>query len=272
LGPEVQKIRVLIVDDSVVVRRLITNVLSTDAAIEVVGVAANGKIGLDKVAKLRPDVVTLDIEMPVMDGLQAMKELHRLYPDLPVIMFSTLTERGAKASLDALALGACDYVTKPSNVGSVTDAMQCLRDDLIPKIKGVCFGCRPGLSVRIPPLAPHIRGKGDGKRPAKGASARVSPSRPARIDIVAIGVSTGGPNALAEIIPRIPATLPVPVVIVQHMPALFTRLLAERLDDKSSMHVHEGMAGVKLKAGHIWIAPGGFHMLIKKNRAGCISS
>jgi two-component system chemotaxis response regulator CheB len=258
-----RKIRVLIVDDAVVVRRMITNVLSEDAALEVVGIAANGRIGLDKIRQLNPDVVTLDIEMPVMDGLQTMKEIHRLHPRLPVIMFSTLTERGARASLDALSLGARDYVTKPANVGSVTAAMQCLRDDLIPKIKAQC----PGIGVAAPAKPAKSASPSPVRQPLRKRPGTVA-RRQERIDIVAIGVSTGGPNALAEVIPQIPASLPVPVVMVQHMPPLFTRLLAERLNDQSSVRVHEGAENAKLEPGHIWIAPGGNHMALKKNISG----
>jgi len=264
-----RKIRVLIVDDAVVVRRLITNVLSSDPAIEVVGTAANGQIGLNKIAQLKPDVITLDIEMPMMDGLQTMKEIHKLHPRLPVIMFSTLTERGARASLDALAFGARDYVTKPSNVGSVTAAMQCLRDELIPKIKGFCPGIGVTVRPRPPRPAPPIGRPSFAARPVAQPVApvvkKMAANRQVRIDVVAIGVSTGGPNALAEMVPQIPANLPVPVVMVQHMPPLFTKLLAERLDEKSPMHVHEGTPGEKLAAGHLWLAPGGNHMALEKS-------
>ena len=133
-----KRIRVLIVDDSVVVRRILRDVLEKDPAIEVVGVAANGLIGLSMVEQLSPDMITLDIEMPEMDGLDVLRQLRESYPRLPVIMFSTLTQRGAEATLDALALGARDYVTKPANVGSVTTGMERIRDDLVPKIKGLC--------------------------------------------------------------------------------------------------------------------------------------
>ena len=130
-----RKIRVLIVDDSTVVRRLLTNALASDAAIEIAGVAANGKIALAKIPQLAPDIITLDMEMPEMDGLTTLVEIRKLYPKLPVIMFSTLTQRGAEATMEALTKGASDYATKPSNVGSVTAAIETVTNELVPKIK-----------------------------------------------------------------------------------------------------------------------------------------
>lgn len=247
------KLRVLIVDDSVVVRRIVTDIISGDSDLEVAGVAANGRIALDKIPQVNPDVVTLDIEMPEMDGLQALKELRKSYPRLPVIMFSTITERGATATIDALSLGASDYVTKPANVGKVGEGMARVRDDLIPKIKALC-----GRSVRTnvkPVLSPVTR-----------VVTPKSPVRtgPRRVEIVAIGSSTGGPNALAEFLPGLPANFPVPVVIVQHMPPVFTKLLAERLAAKSSLVVVEGNTGDELGPGKIWIAPGNYHMALQK--------
>lgn len=255
------KIKVLIVDDSVVVRRIISDTLSSDSALEIVGVAANGHFALDKIARLKPDIITLDIEMPVMDGLQTVTEIRKLYPRLPVIMFSTLTERGARASLDALALGANDYVTKPSNVGSVGAAMNCLREDLIPKIKALCGQTAARSLIQKAQPAPAATGSSD--RPVV-----IRPGRKERIDILAIGVSTGGPNALAELIPAIPADFPVPIVIVQHMPPVFTRLLAERLDSKSAIKVYEGILDASIEPGQAWLAPGDFHMQVERSQRG----
>src|SRR5229473_688697 len=135
IGMSMSKIRVLVVDDSVVIRKLVTDALGGDPDIEVVGTAANGRLALSKLTQLNPDLITLDIEMPEMNGLETLTALRKTHPKLPVIMFSTLTQRGASATLDALALGATDYVTKPANVGSVTAGLQRIRDDLIPKIK-----------------------------------------------------------------------------------------------------------------------------------------
>jgi two-component system chemotaxis response regulator CheB len=249
-------IRILVVDDSVVIRRLLSDILSGDRALEVVGTAGDGRIALAKIPLLKPDLMTLDIEMPVMDGLEAVVAVRKLYPKLPVIMFSTLTERGAAATLDALSLGASDYVTKPTNTGSSMAAVECIRVELIPKIKalvskGECVKALSGVAnLRVIPMArPRVVSK---------AGARSKPT----IDIVAIGTSTGGPNALAEVFPRIPNDFPVPIVVVQHMPPIFTRLLAARLAERSAIPVEEGRAGASLLPGQAWIAPGDFHMKV----------
>ena len=239
-------IRILVVDDSVVIRKLLSDTLSGDPALEVVGTASDGRIALAKLPLLKPDLVTLDVEMPVMDGLEALAALRKLYPKLPVIMFSTLTERGAAATLDALSLGASDYATKPSNTGSPEAALERIRIELIPKIKALC-----GVAhSKFQPLP--------GVRSAAKARVRSNP----RIEVVAIGTSTGGPNALAEVLPHIPNDFPVPIVVVQHMPPIFTRLLAERLASRSAIPIEEGSAGAVLTPAHAWIAPGNFHMKV----------
>jgi two-component system, chemotaxis family, protein-glutamate methylesterase/glutaminase len=255
------KTRVLVVDDAVVVRRIVSDVLMSDPALEVVGTAANGKIGLAKIPQVNPDVITLDVEMPEMGGLETIVEIRKLYPRIPVIMFSTLSERGASITLDALARGANDYVTKPANVGSVAAAQQSIREQLIPKIKALCGKAVAPVPTStafqkspIPPTAPL--------RPAqhsRGTSTAFS-----SIDIVTIGVSTGGPNALCEILPEIPKDFPVPIVIVQHMPPMFTKLLADRLDKQCQIRVHEGVAGDPIQAGNAYIAPGNYHMIVKR--------
>jgi two-component system chemotaxis response regulator CheB len=251
------KIRILVVDDSVVVRRMVSDALSADPLLEVVGAAANGKIALAKIPQVNPDIVILDVEMPEMDGLETLGRLRQALPSLPVIMYSTLTQRGAEATLDALAKGATDYVTKPSNVGSAAQALECIRTQLIPKIKAICGG---PLGAQLPPalLVPRA------PRPIRQLP--VIPRPEDRIDIVAIGVSTGGPNALAALIPTLPQDFPVPLVIVQHMPPIFTRLLAERLAAKSEIGVEEGYAGALLRAGCAWIAPGDYHMIVARDQ------
>jgi two-component system chemotaxis response regulator CheB len=252
--PNQAKARVLVVDDSVVIRKILSDTLAADPEIEVVGSARDGRIALAKIPLCRPDLVTLDVEMPVMNGLEALAEIRKLYPKLPVIMFSTLTERGAAATLDALALGASEYSTKPSNPGSPAAAIDRVREDLIPKIKALCAlgECRPAA----PP--PHLINR------------EMRPRLSRRIEIVAIGTSTGGPNALAEVFPAIPKNFPVPIVTVQHMPPIFTRLLAERLSSHSQIPVDEARGGERLAAGHAWIAPGNFHMIVTRNGTNAV--
>ena len=248
------KIRVLFADDAVVVRKIITDILAEDPDIEVVGTAPNGKLALTKIPQVNPDIVILDVEMPEMDGLQTVKAIRKSYPMLPVIMFSTLTRRGAEATLDALSFGANDYVTKPANVGSVSAAMQTVRETLIPKIKLFCAKVLASNPGKVPALVPPRTALTLSPGPVAPRLPRPAlPTRSAlhhnsnRIDIVAIGCSTGGPDALAAVIPLIPADFAIPIVIVQHMPPMFTRLLAERLDARSQIRVREAESGQVLK-------------------------
>ncbi|HBE68696.1 MAG TPA: chemotaxis response regulator protein-glutamate methylesterase [Planctomycetaceae bacterium] len=248
-----RKIKVMIVDDSMVIRRILAETLVDDAAIEVVGKAANGKICLNKIESIDPDIVTLDMEMPEMDGLETLTELRKRYPKLPIIMFSTLTQQGAEATLDALHRGASDYVTKPANVGSVTAAMESVRNELIPKIKAFC----PHLVAPVvKPAAPTTK--------TAPACAKAPGDKPNRVDIVSIGVSTGGPNALATVIPKLPADFPVPIVIVQHMPPIFTKHLADRLNRASNIEVREAQDGDEIQPGLALIAPGDYHMTLRR--------
>ncbi len=242
--------RVLVVDDAVAVRRLLTRVIDEDPDLEVVGVAANGLIALSKIEQLKPDIVTLDIEMPEMDGIAALREIRKLDRSLPVIMFSTLTERGASATMEALALGASDYVTKPANVGSVTAAMDAVRQDLIPKIKAICH--RQAPQAPVPPM------------PRQFVPALASGG----CELVAIGSSTGGPNALTTVIGQLPKGFEKPIVIAQHMPAVFTRYLAERLDSSSNIRVREADHGDTLEPGLALVAPGDHHMSLRRGEGG----
>lgn len=263
-------IRVLVVDDSVVVRRLVSDTLMFDTDITVVGTAANGQIALQRIAQYKPDLVTLDVEMPVMDGLETLKAIRAVDKTLPVIMVSTLTERGAAIALDALDLGATDYVTKPRATQSIEESITRLREDLLPKVKSLAR--RPAMP---PPGAhgadPHGYAPGSFRQPA---AALVFPAVPpaSRIDIVAVGVSTGGPNALGELMPQLRADLPVPVVIVQHMPPMFTRLLAERLDARCPLRVREAAGGETLGPGEVLVAPGGSHLLVERRGDQIVSA
>jgi two-component system, chemotaxis family, protein-glutamate methylesterase/glutaminase len=248
-------IRILVVDDSIVIRRVMGEALASDPAVEIVGTASDGRIALAKISQLSPDLITLDVEMPNMSGLETVKEIRKLHPHLPIIMFSTLTERGAATTLDALALGASDYVTKPSNTGSLDVTMLRIKDELLPRIKALhrrrATDKRTTFSPALPPK-----------------NVAVAQRAQAHIEILAIGTSTGGPNALAQVIPAIPGDFPIPIVIVQHMPPIFTRMLAERLDKDSAISVHEGEPGKKLEPGHAWIAPGDYHMTLERRAAG----
>ena len=242
-------IRVLVVDDSIVVRKVLGDMLTSNATTRLAGTASSGEAALSKIEELRPDVVTLDVEMPGMDGLATLVEIRKRHPKLPVIMFSTLTERGGTATLEALSRGATDYATKPTSSAHLASAKEQIERDLISKI--VALGGRVSSpAMQAPKLVV--------------ASKRIQ----RRIDVVAIGASTGGPNALGELIVQLPGDLPVPVVVVQHMPKLFTKLLSERLTARSKLLVREGIAGRKLEAGHVWIAPGDFHMTVCRKDAG----
>jgi len=242
----VPAIRVLIVDDSAVIRRAVAGELAADPALEVVGTAADGRIALAKLAQLAPDLVVLDVEMPELDGLATLREIRKTHPKLPVIMFSAVTERGAAATLDALALGATDYFAKPTT-GGLDASLRVIREQLIPEIKALCAR---GAAVPQPPAS-------FGAPPATD-----------RVDVVAVAASTGGPNALADLFDGLPADFPVPVVIAQHMPPVFTRQLAERLSARFALRVEEGRAGGALAPGHAWIAPGDYHLVVVRDAAG----
>jgi two-component system, chemotaxis family, protein-glutamate methylesterase/glutaminase len=247
------KIRVLIVDDAVIVRSRVSQILSTDPEIEIAGVAASGKIALLKIPLVNPDVVILDVQMPDMNGLQTLSAIRDQYPKLPVIMFSALTFTGAATTLDALLLGANDYATKPSNLRSIEAANQHILTELVPKIKVLSAESKV-LSDKIPPLP----------SPTNSLLLSTQHSALSTIDIVAIGVSTGGPNALAEVLRNLPDDFPVPILIVQHMPAMFTKMLAERLASQCKIPVAEAVSGTIVKPGHVWIAPGDFHLYVER--------
>ncbi len=280
------KIRLMLVDDSALIRRLLTDVLTGDPQLEVAGQAPNGRVALERLAAINPDIVILDVEMPEMDGLETLTEIRKRQPRLPVIMFSSITERGAIVTLEALARGANDYVTKPSNTGNMAASLQRVRDELIPRIKTFCRhliaaapAVQPAPGGRTPGgFAPFARAPA-GPAPTEPAPfGRASPLKPEarpsplpapprirqRVDVVAIGVSTGGPPALAALLPKLPASFPVPILIVQHMPPIFTRLLAERLAAQSSLAVAEGAAGEILRPGQVVVAPGGSHMALER--------
>jgi len=345
-------IRILVVDDSVVIRKLLTATLEEVPGLEVVATAALGRIALAKIPQCQPDVVILDVEMPEMDGIETLRQIRKLAPRLPVIMFSTKTERGAAATIEALTSGASDYVAKPSNVGNVALAMQRVREDMVPKIHALTAPPRrtitvppalrgtpspgapsPGAPITaptptitgltqavptvttqaMPTVAPpqtsptptitgapalsamqtaptptiagliaqaqiptgttsHTtrmpalvlpRARGNTGPPDPIRLVRVVGPRPA-VEIVAIGASTGGPNALALLLAQLPNDFPVPIVIVQHMLATFTRHFAERLAAQCKIQIVEANAGDALIAGRAYIARGDYHMVVER--------
>lgn len=245
-----RKIRVLVVDDSAVVRRIVSEELWADPEIDVAGTASNGQIAIARMTQVCPDLVTLDVEMPDMDGLTALGHIRKSHRNVPVIMFSALTERGASATLDALALGASDYFTKPTGAGGLDESRQLIRAELIPAIKALC---KDKIAPKPTP------------QPARPVAVPVGKTGTGRVDVVAVGVSTGGPNALAELFRNLPADLPVPLLIVQHMPPMFTRLLAERLTATSRLPAEEASNGTVLKPGRALIAPGDYHMVVARD-------
>lgn len=248
-----EKIRVLVVDDSVIMRRLIARMLEVDPEVDVVGVACDGFDALAKIQQYQPHIVTLDVEMPGLDGMQTLREIMEHHPRVRVIMLSSLTERGAQITIEALLGGASDYVTKPgaangSDVGR-------LATELLFKIKQ--FSMRTS-KVPAAPVACQC---------APLATAAPLDSG-APLEICALGLSTGGPSALLETLPMFPAKFSLPIVIVQHMPAMFTQLLAQRLNGACSISVAEATDGMVLRPGQAVLAPGGFHMRVARSARG----
>lgn len=252
-------IRLLVVDDSLFMRNLIVRMVSDDPAIHVVGTAKNGAEAVQLTSSLRPNVITMDVEMPVMDGLQAVERIMEACPT-PIIMLSSLTTAGARETIRALSLGALDFLAKPT--GSVSPATAALRDELIQKIKTAAFASVTKLSGIA--SVPRTRMVVAERRSPQGVPGTVP--RPFQ-HIVAIGTSTGGPRALDHVIPLLPQSLPAPVVVVQHMPPKFTASLADRLNAISPMEVAEAVDGEVLTAGKVYVAAGGKHLLVQRQGA-----
>ena len=275
------KVRVLIVDDSAVMRKIIASALQKEPSIEIAGFAANGLQAIEAVQTCNPDVVTLDIEMPEMDGITALREIRKENKYLPIIMFSSLTHQGAQAAVMALTAGASDYVGKPANAtGGIDDAFKVLEMELIPKIIGLAKRvktrkAREGQATETPKPAsiaalktpivqkPVIPVKAPSSLSSKisklTSGALVKPA-----EAVCIGVSTGGPEALMQVFGAFNAPISVPIFIVQHMPAEFTTLLAARLTASGVMTVKEAEEGEIAEPGMVYIAPGGFHMTLSR--------
>lgn len=252
--------RVLIVDDSILFRRVMTDVLSSLPNVEVVGQAPNGKIALQKISTLHPDLLTLDLEMPEMDGLSVLEALKGM-PDAPaVIVISAGTLTGGRLTMQALQKGAFDFVQKPDAV-SAARSCEDLRAALAPRLKALALrlGVRGILRGTAAPQSPlPIPGPAKPRNDIGERMARIAGG--GRPEMVLIGVSTGGPNALGTLLPALPSRLGVPILIVQHMPPVFTQSLAENLAGKCALEVREAVSGETAEADTVYIAPGGRHM------------
>lgn len=276
-------IGVLIVDDSPFMRLTLQKILSKDSGINVIDTARDGREGIMKLQALRPQVVTMDVEMPIMNGLQALEEIMRWQPT-PVIILSSVTTEGAKATLKALDLGAIDVVAKPS--GSQGDNLQALSHDLIEKVKAAALvnptrlrgkastyfetissttklsnAVKTATSKAAAPASSAISGIGQGSRSGSSGKGSVLPKH--AIEIVAIGTSTGGPSALQAVLPTLPGNFPVPVLVAQHMPPGFTGPLAQRLNGLCALNVKEATHGETLKAGTVYIAQAGKQLQVQ---------
>ena len=244
-------IRVLIVDDSPFIRLALKKVLSQDGEIEIVGEAGNGREAIRQTERLKPDVITLDINMPVMDGLSALEEIVRICPDCGVLMVSALTKEGAEETMEALSKGAVDFITKPSDYQELFNFGQ----EIIAKVKAV-YGAKRGKEERIsePEVRPEVQ---------EPPGAEVRKQRPFSVHpCVAIGISTGGPQTLSRVLPSIPADFPSPVLIAIHMPDTFTATFARHLDALTRLPVKEAEEGEVIEGGKIYISKGRIHMTL----------
>lgn len=242
-----EPISVLVVDDSAVVRRIVSAVISDGDAMVAAAQAANGREALDRLHRGDIDVVILDLEMPEMDGLTALAHLRRDDPSLPVIVLSNHTTRGARATLDALAAGASDYLTKPAGMNNLHEARAYLREELLPRIEVLGARRRQLSAPASPPLA----------------SAPDAGHQPGSLEVVAIGSSTGGPAAVADLLAALGGSFNIPILLAQHMPKRFTPLFAERLDREVPLAVREATDGEPLRGGTVYVSPGDQHLLVR---------
>ena len=256
----VRKLRVLVVDDSVVARRFVTRILAGDPAFEVVGFAADGVSAMAQELSLRPDVITMDVEMPLLDGLATVKALRARGSKAIIVMCSSLTTRGASTTIETLLAGANEYVTKHAD-GGHSNASDDLSATLLPAIRQffpslAVAGAEQRISSAGPVGAAFLSGASPGRK------ALVPPEHR---EIVAMAISTGGPTALLDLLPRLPAHFPVPIVIVQHMPPVFTAQLAARLNAECALEVREATEGMPILPGRVVLAPGDFHMRLRRS-------
>ncbi len=255
-----KKIKVLVVDDTIVYRKAVSDVLAEIPGVEVVGVAHNGKIAMAKIKMLKPDLLTLDIEMPEMNGIEVLKQMQKDAPTVSAIMVSTLTSEGGAMTMKALELGAYDFLLKP-NTTNINDSKRELRTMLTPLIKAFQQGrTTVGGMVNTTTQKAVKRTAYPAKPELAGKSMPTKVNRRNKSEIIVIGISTGGPNALARMMPMLPGNINVPILIVQHMPPIFTKSLAESLNKKCAITVKEGEDREPIKAGTAYIAPGGKQM------------
>jgi two-component system chemotaxis response regulator CheB len=258
-------VQVMVVDDSMVIRRMVASILSQDPAIRVIGSAANGKIAIEQIPLLKPEVIVLDLEMPEIDGFGVLRFLRKEHPEIRTVVFSTLTRRGASQTIEALSLGASDYASKPTSLteGADENTLSHVTEELIRKVKQF----QPGF------LASLVSGgdKDTGFSPKTPVKRRTLQGSLA-LEVAAIGISTGGPEALLKMFPGFSRKFPVPILIVQHMPPLFTKILADRLASVSQIKVVEGADGMAVEKGVAYIAPGNFHMEVQRVRGVVVLS
>ncbi len=266
------RLRVLIVDDTIVYRKIVGDVLSELPGVEVVGTANNGKIAMNRILSLKPDLITLDIEMPEMNGLEVLEQIKEQAPDVGAIVLSTLTHEGGEMTIKALELGAFDFIPKPQS-GSMAENTTSVKDLLVPMLKA--FSRRKEIR-NILKGKPILKKEAAGKNKPENKASKVRKDstdvarrmekvhgiRKFKSEIVVIGISTGGPNALAKMMPDIPHNIGVPILIVQHMPPIFTKSLAKSLDAKCAIDVREARDGENLVSNTALIAPGGKQMKV----------
>lgn len=262
-------IRVLVVDDTIFYRKIVSDILDALPQVEVAGTANNGKIALSRIKSLKPDLVTLDVEMPVMDGLQTLQELQNLDLDVDCLMLSSITQKGSEVTLKALELGAFDFVAKPEK-DSAEENKKALHSALAPLLRGYIRRKEMNSILHGSPVSgrsenevQQIREEAHLQQRSATVTKRTEYSK-----VVAIGISTGGPNALAKFIPGLPAKMGVPVLVVQHMPAVFTASLAKSLDLKSRLSVKEAVNGEIVKPDVVYIAAGGMQMKVAQGSGG----
>ncbi len=239
-------IKVLVVDDSLVMRKAISRMLSKDRDIQIVGTAMNGRDAIEKVETLKPDVITMDIEMPVMDGLEALRHIMSRNP-IPVIMLSALTKEGADVTMEALDLGACDYVTK--DFANMANSLAAKEAEILAKIKNIAKNKVKFLLRKLDVT----------KKPIV-----LDPDQKIKHEVLSIGASTGGPPALQHILSKLPKDFPIPVIIAQHMPKLFTQSFSQRLDAVSQLHVKEAEENEQLVPGVALVVPGNTHAALRR--------